>query len=164
MEICLQAKNWHQFQHYGNRRPPWIKLYRGLLDDYDFHRLPIASKALAPMLWLLASENPEGIVSGRVVEIAFRIRMSEDDFLAALNPLVEAGFFADASTVLASCNRSASGVLAQSKSKSIRTLEQPPRDESKGSTLDIYNTINIGTDQLKKGLELWNYAPINGKR
>ena len=152
-KICIQAKNWHQFQHYGNRRPPWIKLYRSLLDDYDFHCLPIASKALAPMLWLLASENPDGQISGRTVEVAFRVRMSEDEFLAALNPLVEAGFFDHASEVLASCKHVASEVLAQSKSKSqsIRMTQLPPRDESKGNTLDIYNTNNIGTDQLKKG-------------
>jgi hypothetical protein len=152
-KICIQAKNWHQFQHYGNRRPPWIKLYRSLLDDYDFHCLPIASKALAPMLWLLASENPDGQISGRTVEVAFRVRMFEDEFLAALNPLVEAGFFEHASGMLASCKHVASEVLAQSKSKSqsIRMTQLPPREESKGNTLDIYNTNNIGTDQLKKG-------------
>jgi hypothetical protein len=152
-KICIQAKNWHQFQHYGNRRPPWIKLYRSLLDDYDFHCLPIASKALAPMLWLLASENPDGQISGRTVEVAFRVRMSEDEFLAALNPLVEAGFFEHASEMLASCKHVASEVLVQSKSKSQSTLDIQSRQRvnNLNNTLDIYNTNNIGTDQLKKG-------------
>ena len=39
----LRVKNWAEFQHYRSRRPPWIKLHRGLLDDYAWHRLPEAS-------------------------------------------------------------------------------------------------------------------------
>jgi hypothetical protein len=38
----LRVKNWAEFQHYRSRRPPWIKLHRGLLDDYAWHRLPEA--------------------------------------------------------------------------------------------------------------------------
>ena len=53
----ITPRNWARFQHYNTRRPPWIKLHRGLLDDYQFHTLPLASKALAPLLWLLASEH-----------------------------------------------------------------------------------------------------------
>ena len=38
----LRVKNWSAFQHYRHRRPPWIKLHRGLLDDFAWHRLPEA--------------------------------------------------------------------------------------------------------------------------
>ena len=38
----LRIKNWAEFQHYRTRRPPWIKLHRGLLDDYAWHCLPEA--------------------------------------------------------------------------------------------------------------------------
>jgi hypothetical protein len=41
-----RVKNWTQFQHYRHRRPPWIKLHHGLLDDFAWHRLPEASRAL----------------------------------------------------------------------------------------------------------------------
>jgi hypothetical protein len=62
-----RVKNWAEFQHYKDRSPPWIRLHRSFLDDYDFHCLPVASRALAPMLWLLASENKDlssGIIEG----------------------------------------------------------------------------------------------------
>ena len=58
----LTPRNWDDFQHYKERRPVWIKLHKNLLDDYEFHCLPVASKALAPLLWLLASEYSDGTI------------------------------------------------------------------------------------------------------
>lgn len=52
----LQIKNWEKFQHYKDRSPPWIKLHRELLDDYEFSCLQDASKAHLMLLWLLASQ------------------------------------------------------------------------------------------------------------
>jgi len=73
----MRIKNWKQFQHFKDRRPPWIKLYRELLDDPDWHSLdPKASKMLV-MLWLLASENDGNLPE--INKLAFRLRMSETD-------------------------------------------------------------------------------------
>jgi len=71
----MRVKNWAQFQHFRDRRPPWIKLYRDLLDDMEWHTLdPEAAKALV-MIWLLASED-EGNVPD-IKTLAFRLRASE---------------------------------------------------------------------------------------
>ena len=101
VDISLQVPNWREFQHYKNRRPPWIKLHRTLLDDYDFHCLPIASRALAPCLWLIASDDENGCIQCASEALAFRLRVTEKDLLDALKPLIERGFFIDASAVLA---------------------------------------------------------------
>jgi hypothetical protein len=103
----LAPKNWSSFQHYKDRSPAWIKLHRGLLDDYEFACLPVASRALAPCLWLLASEYEGGEITGSLQAIAFRLRMTEADLRAALKPLVDSGFFVDASGLLADCKRDA---------------------------------------------------------
>lgn len=97
----LQVKNWSRFQHYKHRKPPWIRLYRDLLDDCEFHSLPIASRALAPMIWLLASDTVEGQIEYLPGQISFRIRMSVADFSEALQPLIDKGFVSIASTSLA---------------------------------------------------------------
>jgi hypothetical protein len=89
----LRPKNWAKFQHYKHRRPPWIKLHRELLDDYQFHYLPIASKAVAPLLWLLASEAADGAIPYDPAALAFRLRMTEAEFMAAVTPLIDCGFF-----------------------------------------------------------------------
>lgn len=104
----LTPKNWASFQHYKNRRPPWIKLYRGLIDDMHFQRLPVASRALAPCLWLLASDYQDGVIEMSVEEIAFRLRFDVKEINLCLKPLIDNGFF----IVLDECNHDASNVLA----------------------------------------------------
>lgn len=57
-------KNFRKFQHYKDRCPPWIKLHRSLLDDYEFtHLLPDDSAHQLIRLWLFASQkmDPEDI-------------------------------------------------------------------------------------------------------
>ena len=99
----LVPKNWDKFQHYKDRNPPWIKLHRDLLIDKEFMRLPLASKALAPMLWLLASEDIDGIFNAEIDELEFRLRFSQKEIKDGLKPLIDNGFFLDASTMLAPC-------------------------------------------------------------
>jgi hypothetical protein len=53
----LRVRNWNEFQHYGKRNPPWIKLHRALLDDYNFCALPDDAKAHLMLLWVYASQH-----------------------------------------------------------------------------------------------------------
>jgi len=98
--MLLKPKNWSVFQHYKDRCPPWIKLHRDLLNDRSFMRLPIASKALAPMLWLLASESKDGVFDGSLDELVFRLHISEKDYQQGIKPLIDNGFFVVASGLL----------------------------------------------------------------
>ena len=113
----LIPKNWDNFQHYKHRSPPWIKLHKNLLDDMQFQRLPVASKALAPMLWLLASESNDGVIHRSAEEIAFRLRMTEKDVVAAIKPLIDNGFFIDDSNMLASSLQDATTEKRQSRDR-----------------------------------------------
>jgi hypothetical protein len=97
----LTPKNWNTFQHYKDRAPAWIKLHKGLLDDYQFQTLPVASRALAPCLWLLASEYEGGEITATLDEIAFRLRMSRGELSEAIHPLIESKFFTIDSDLLA---------------------------------------------------------------
>lgn len=103
----ILVNGWHEFQHYKHRSPPWIKLHKKLLDNYDFQCLPLASRALAPMLWLLASESDDGSIELDLIKLAFRLRTSEKDIKEALIPLIDKGFMIDASGVLAQCYQDA---------------------------------------------------------
>jgi hypothetical protein len=53
----VRVRNLDKYQHYRDRRPPWVKLHQDLLEDYDFAALPDASKAHALALILLASRT-----------------------------------------------------------------------------------------------------------
>lgn len=106
----IVPKSWDSFQHYKDRSPSWIKLHKALLDNFEFQCLPVASRALAPMLWLLASEYEAGEIDATAAKLCFRLRMSEKELIEALNPLILAGFFTTDdgdSRTLAECKRDA---------------------------------------------------------
>jgi hypothetical protein len=87
--MILQPKNWAVFQHYKDRCPPWIKLHRDLLNDRAFMCLPLASKALAPMLWLLASESKDGTFDGSQDELVFRLHITPKEYSDGVKPLID---------------------------------------------------------------------------
>jgi hypothetical protein len=81
----MKIKNWHKFQHFKDRKPPWVKLYRDLLDDIEWHELEPKSAKVLVMLWLIASEEDGNIPE--VKRLAFRLRMSEKDTEVCLSKL-----------------------------------------------------------------------------
>jgi len=118
--MLLQPKNWAVFQHYKDRCPPWIKLHRDLLNDRSYMRLPIASKALAPMLWLLASESKDGVFDGSLDELVFRLHITEKEYQAGVKPLIDNDFF-----------NVVSGVLAERLQTAIPETERETETETK---------------------------------
>ena len=84
----MRVKEWEKFQHFKDRKPPWIKLYRELLDDPDWHELdPKAAKFLV-MLWLIASEDETktGTLPS-IRRLAFRLRIKEEKLFEILQTL-----------------------------------------------------------------------------
>ncbi|MFA7291876.1 MAG: hypothetical protein WC023_06465 [Rhodocyclaceae bacterium] len=81
----VRIKSWTKFQHFKDRRPPWVKLYRALLDDMEWHQLePHAAKTLV-MLWLIASENEGWLPEAKT--LAFRLRTTEPSILETIDAL-----------------------------------------------------------------------------
>lgn len=76
----IRIKGWSRFQHFKDRRPPWIKLYRDLLDDPEFFRLDAECVRTLILLWLIASQEKEkdGLLPP-LDRIAFRIRKSVEE-------------------------------------------------------------------------------------
>jgi len=52
----LTVPNLERWQHYKDRKPPWIKLYSAALDDYEFTKLPDSARFHLLGIWLLASQ------------------------------------------------------------------------------------------------------------
>lgn len=157
----ITPKDWGEFQHYKDRDPTWIKLHKRLLDNYEFHSLPIASRALAPMLWLLASEHKDGVIEATEQKMAFRLRMTIGELTDALMPLVQAGFFTVErvdSELLAGGKQVAMPEERTSKTQvekeisseadaSFQTFyETYPRRESRGAALKAYRAALKKTD------------------
>ena len=139
----LVPKNWESFQHYKDRCPPWIKLHKALLDDSTFQRLPVASRALAPMLWLLASESKDGSFDGSIGELSFRLRQTEKEISAGIEPLIDKGFFSvahDASDSLAERKQVAvpereTETEAYKEEAEIESAAAPKKTQSRATTI-----------------------------
>lgn len=136
--MLLQPKNWAVFQHYKDRCPPWIKLHRDLLNNRQFICLPIASKALAPMLWLLASETKDGVFNASVEELVFRLRITEKDYADGVKPLIDNGFFIIASGVLADCYQVAIPETERETEKRQKKLAFPKPESVSQETWDAF--------------------------
>lgn len=81
----LRVKNFAKFQHFKDRSPPWIKLYRDILDDPDWHELDGETAKILMMLWLIASED-EG-KDGNLPDsrkLCFRLRIKEPELQQAV--------------------------------------------------------------------------------
>jgi hypothetical protein len=96
----IQIKNWGKHQHFKDRCPPWIKLYREILDDPDWHELSGDDSKLLLSLWLIASEDEthQGILPD-VRRICFRLRIKESQFNQSLNRLKHWLIFDDITTI-----------------------------------------------------------------
>jgi hypothetical protein len=87
-------------------------------------RLPIASKALAPMLWLLASESKDGIFDGSMDELVFRLHITEKDYQLGVKPLIDNGFFVVASGVLSERLQDAIPETERETEKEVETKKE----------------------------------------
>lgn len=190
--MILQPKNWTEFQHYKDRAPPWIKLHKGLLDNFEYQSLPVASRALAPMLWLLASDHERGEIDAAPKKLAFRLRMTEREVTDGLKPLIDNGFFVvieDASDALAERKRLADLEERQRRDreeteKRARDFEEfwnaYPKKDAKKDALVAWAKVKaplaiiLAAIERKRGSEDWTkskgqFVPLpatwlNGKR
>lgn len=83
--MSYRIKNWARFQHFKDRKPPWIKLYRDLLDDLEWHKLDGDSAKLLTELWLIASERDGDLPD--LATIAFRVRLPEKQVKTSISRL-----------------------------------------------------------------------------
>ena len=84
----MRIKNWKKFQHFKDRRPPWIKLHRDILEQRDINMISDRSFRVLVCIWLLASEDEEmGGTLPPISDIAFRLRIDESEIIKALQEL-----------------------------------------------------------------------------
>lgn len=76
--MAIRIKDFSKFQHFKDRSPPWVKLYRDILDDPDWHELDGDSAKILVMLWLIASEDEtkQGLLPDDR-KLRFRLRITE---------------------------------------------------------------------------------------
>lgn len=119
--MTVSVKDWAKFQHYANRRPPWVKLYRDLLDDPEWYALPGETAKVLVMCWLLASDGTatDGALP-EMKELIFRLRMKESEIHKHF-ALLSHWLVQDASAPLASCVQDASPEKSRVEKKRVES-------------------------------------------
>ena len=145
----LRVKNFERFQHYKDRRPPWIKLYIELLDDYNLARLPDATKAHLFAIWLLASRyenqipnDPEWI--SRCINATERVN---------IDLLISAGFIVEDQTCSKAPAERKQDAIPETETETESILlkfeswwEHVPRKIGKGQARKAFKTALKKTD------------------
>ena len=114
----LRVRNWEKFQHYKNRRPPWIKLHIELLDDYDLLKLPPVAQLVYDRMLLLAAVTDNN-VSNDHAWIAGKLGLTVRQVSAAVESLCSAGFL-----VVHGRKRPASKAIAKGKQSALSEAEE----------------------------------------
>lgn len=157
----MKIKNWPKFQHFKDRRPPWIKLYRDLLDDDEWFSLPpISAKALVT-IWLLASEDEtkQGILPP-MKKIAFRLRMSEKSLESIISDLSH-WLIQDDITPISTCHQ-----LGPSETEAYTTERETYKTETEVCVLSDFEQFwkaypkKIGKKEAYKAWEKAKDKPL----
>lgn len=137
----LKIKNWDSFQHYKDRNPPWIKLHRALLDDYEFASLEDAVKGQLMLMWLFASQN-EGRIPHDAKFLERKLGLTEK---CRLDELIRNGFLipeqpasSDASNELASSKQDATEPLALARSREESQRRKATETEARAAFEDFW--------------------------
>lgn len=147
----IVVRNWDKFQHYKKRNPPWIRLYRDVIDSPEWRSLSDPAARLLVEIWLLASElAPGGRVPFDLGLLAWRTgRASTDASIGpALQELASQGFIVmpdDASTI-------ASTIASKDPRQSTETETDtsPPNggSEPSGSVLGSHELVAKWIDRI----------------
>lgn len=137
MARYLSVKTWERFQHYKDRDPPWIKLYRDTLTSECWVLGTDLSRLMQIASTLLAARYSNRIpLKYELWRKVANLDCREGDFNAAIAHLVEHEFLAiqelndscqqDASSALAIC--SSEGEAEQSRGRAEKKRASAPDD------------------------------------
>jgi len=154
-----KIKNWHKFQHFKDRRPPWIKLYRDILDDIEWHNLPDESAKTLIMLWLMASENNGNIPT--IERLSFRLRKTEKNVNHLLSTL---SHWIEQSDINVISNGYQDDAPEKRREETERETETPkgddypfetfysayPKHKARDKALKAWSKINFSPDLFEK--------------
>lgn len=95
MKSPIRIPGWAKFQRYKRPRPPWIRLYRELLDKPEWGALSGDAAKLLVELWIKASERgheADGLIETPTVDLAWQLRRSVELLAPLLLELERQGF------------------------------------------------------------------------
>lgn len=143
----LRVRSWEKYQHYKDRRPPWIKYHVELLDDYSLTHLPYATQLLFDRLLLLAARTDNNIPRDHLW-IASQTHIEPASVEIGIETLVAMRFLSVADT-----KRSASKALARRKRSDEPETEAVTETDKGARKRANGKPKNLAFERIKKAIE-----------
>jgi hypothetical protein len=128
----LRVRNFEKYQHYKDRQPPWIKLYRDLWKDDMFEALTETERYFLISLFIVASQHDNRIPDNQVwlkEELKTTRRVP-------IQRLVDTKWFEEipvVRNVVAACNIASSPPSKNAdKTSSVSACKNAPSEETEG--------------------------------
>lgn len=143
----LRVKNWERFQHYKDRRPPWIKFHVELLDDHELEQCSCEVRLTYCLLLLVAARTDNNIPSD-LQYISRQVALPQTLLAGAVETLVDKGFLInserkrDASKMLA--RRKQNAMPRQRREETEKNGRAHARGNGKGQTFALRTMILNG--------------------
>ena len=151
-KFMFKVKNWTEYQPplKSDRSVIWIKVYRKILDDYEWSNLSSDNKATLVELWLLASENNGKIKN--LDEICFRLRRDKPFIARQLKQL--SNFIIQV------------GNESETERKQLVSLEESKSKRESKSRVEViqHGQVEVITKSENDFLEFWNLYPKKKKK
>lgn len=120
MPQFIRVLNFEKFQHYRDRKPPWIKLYRDILDDERFFDLTDGERYQLFGLFILASQH-DNLIPNKPEWLKHQLRCQK---VIPLQRLIDTCWVElmeqNASGLLAPCNTTGLASGGQRERQNIR--------------------------------------------
>jgi len=131
----LQFRNWEKFQHYHNRKPPWVKLYWSFLCSPNVYPLSDVCKYHVIAIMSLASQHDNKIPFNKAWishAIHANSRINWDSVLSCdMIDIID-----DASTTLADCKQSA--ILEKRRERDREEEDSAEVDKADSAPVDVF--------------------------
>lgn len=90
--MSYQIKKWSEYQGYDKRGPRWLKLHLSLINDPAWIALPVESRALLPVLWIVAANaGTDGIIPSDTRLLSILCHVPEAEIKDGLPALIHNG-------------------------------------------------------------------------
>lgn len=164
MAETLSIVGWDRFQHYKDRDPPWIKLYRDLLTTESWVLGTDLSRLVQVASLLLAARYTNKIpLQWKLLRKVASLDCSEKEFLSAVSHLCATKFFEihslpdqpaelahPASAALATCNTETEEKEKEEKSREDAHAREPLPD---GLDLESWNRWEAYRSSIRKPIK-----------
>lgn len=171
MAAIISLNGWEKFQHYKDRDPPWIKLYRDLLTSESWVLGTDCSRLVQVASVLLAARYENKIpFRWSLVKKVANLDCNEKDFKGAIEHLVAYNFLEvhevtsdakvlaqDASSVLAKCPSEAEQSREETEQSRTRTVAQE-RDD--GPAEQVFNHWKVEFNHPRAQLDAKRHRVI----